>query len=239
MELYHIHLLGYHDSLYKVGSTININPKIYNNRLYDRIYNKTTSPINSNYKIVEDRINESLKACGYKPFDKVPFGEIIAYLYGELSQISANEFRWLVNDNSSNIMEVLAIALNALKDSSEYILKDEINTREMALEDYRYHYHENLPSRLHSMYACNEDGLEYWINNINDGPADIYQIDAENEPFLSSSLLLPDVSLPYGKQVELSKRYFEPKDKYLHTFADEYLVQGRVRVRSKIDEVGR
>ena len=55
MELYHIHLLGNHDNLYKANKEFNINKNSFNNRLYDRV-------MNHNFGVSSDKYPEAVEA---------------------------------------------------------------------------------------------------------------------------------------------------------------------------------
>lgn len=63
--------------------------------------------------------------------------------------------------NSVSIEKLKAIS-NLLRTSFALTYKADFFKREAALEDCRKVYNIALPSRLHSIYLCVEDGLEYW-----------------------------------------------------------------------------
>lgn len=67
----------------------------------------------------------------------------------------------LSSSNSVSIEELKAIS-NLLRTSFALTYKADFFKREAALEDCRKVYNIALPSRLHSIYLCDEDGLEYW-----------------------------------------------------------------------------
>ena len=221
MELYHIHLLNNHDKMFQEGAILNINPEVFNNRLYNRIYNSSTNVDKKRYEDITIAMNNLFRLHGFKGYNNFPMGEILSYAYRNIDSLDK------------------ATIYRLLKDASDLLLKERFNDREKALEEYRYKEHPELPSRLHSLFACREDGIEHWTSNIFDGTVDIYSIEVEEEPFLSSDLLLPDDELNYGEKIKAAQRYFEPKEKFLHTPADEYLVQGRVRLRKLVDRVVR
>ena len=219
MELYHIHLLGIKDKMYKPDGIINVNPETYNNRLFNRIYDASVNVSGGIYTPVINEINALLhQQFGWTLGDKVNMGEILQYV---ISQGGLND-------------EDL---VNAITDASNMILQAGTNYREMAMEEYRKNNCPDKPSRLHSLFACNEEGLRFWLSQIQDGESDIYRIDVENEPFISNETLLPEDSLSYGNKIQASHRYFHPRQKDLNGATDEYLVQGRVRLLEKIGEV--
>ena len=57
MELYHIHVLGKHDNLFK-NKEIIINKDTYNNELYERVYN-------SNYAVDTRKYPNTVEAINY------------------------------------------------------------------------------------------------------------------------------------------------------------------------------
>ena len=117
------------------------------------------------------------------------------------------------------------------------ITAEGINIREMAMEEYRKENCINLPSRLHSLYACSEEGIDFWATQIRDNDVDIYRIDVFDEPFLSNEALLPAEELCYGDKVKASYKYFKPNKKDLNPITNEYLVQGKVKVLEKVKEI--
>ena len=64
----------------------------------------------------------------------------------------------LSSSNSVSIEELKAIS-NLLRTSFALTYKADFFKREAALEDCRKVYNIALPSRLHSIYLCDEDGL--------------------------------------------------------------------------------
>ena len=67
----------------------------------------------------------------------------------------------LSSSNSVSIEELKAVS-NLLRTSFALTYNADFFKREAALEDCRKVYNITLPSRLHSIYLCDEDGLEYW-----------------------------------------------------------------------------
>ena len=51
MELYHIHLMGNYDDLYKEGSELFIDKNLFDNRLYNKISNMNPSVRTDEYQI--------------------------------------------------------------------------------------------------------------------------------------------------------------------------------------------
>ena len=218
MELYHLHLKGNYDRLYKEHSEFEIDKDKFNNRIYNRIYVMNATVDTNKYKPLVDVFNGCLKEIGAPTFDKrVNLGELVGFI---MMQGATNE-------------ELVSI----LKDAKTMILTEGINIREMAMEEYRKENCINLPSRLHSLYACSEEGIEFWSNQIRDNDVDVYRIDVFDEPFLSNEILLPNEGLCYGDKVKASHNYFNPKKKDLNPITNEYLVQGKVKIKEKVLEI--
>ncbi len=223
MELYHLHLKGNHDRLYKEKSEFIIDKDKFNNRIYNRIYDMNATVDVTRYKQLVNNFNYLLQQIGMPPFeDRINLGEIIGFLL--LTQESHNF------EDKENLLKLLA-------DAREIIAIEGINIREMAMEEYRKENCINLPSRLHSLYACTEEGVNFWSKVIRDNDVDIYRIDVFEEPFVSNEILLPNEGLCYGDKVKASCKYFHPKKKNLNPETNEYLVQGKVKIKEKVLEI--
>ena len=192
----------------------------FKNRLCNRINNFTSNIPTSKYPDLTKIYDACLEQLGYSKTNGV-------IKLGELLDVAVHY------DIPKDLM------LKLLKEATTYIRAAEINQREMALEEYRKNNTPLLPSRLHSFFACTEEGVEFWKNLINDTSADIYRIVAYNEPFISSDDLLPRETDTYEKMVNDSYRYFHPKAADLNTPRDEYLLQGPVRILEKVGEIKR
>ena len=218
MELYHLHLLGNHDYLYKPNKEFTIDPDKFNNRIYKRIYDMNSTVKSSDFKDIVDELNHLLYIYGMGGFgDRINPGEIIEYVLKR--GCSQEEL------------------INLLKASKEIILSEGINLRETAMEEYRRINTPNIPSRLHSLFACSEEGINFWLSQIRDNDLDIYRLDVMEEPFVSNESLLPYEELSYGDKVKASYNYFHPKKKDLDDSTNEYLVQGKLRILEKVGEV--
>ena len=219
MELFHIHLLGNKDRMYKPNGEIIVDPDKFNNRLFNRIYDANTCVSGDMYDSIINEINYLLHVQhGLTLGDKVNMGEIINYALYQRG-LSQEEL------------------VKVLQDTSDILLKTGTNYREMAMEEFRKNNCPEKPSRLHSLFACNEAGVNFWVQQIHDGNSDIYRIDVDNEPFVSNEELLPAESLSYGNKIQASYKYFHPRNKDLNGVTDEYLVQGRVKLLEKVGEV--
>ena len=217
MELFHIHLLGMHDEDYKPNSEFIVNPNEFNNRLYNRVmYTSYSVPIDNYKNLVRimNEINKSLRIHMIKDF--VNFSDILAMV----DRFGTTEEK-----------------IHALEDAKKLMYKASFAKRELSIEDYRREYASDKPSRLHSLFACSEEGLDYWSYQIIDKPADIVRIETLDEPFRTNEQLLPDEKSSYIRSFENSENYFNPNKKNLCAFTDEYLVQGKVKILEKIDEI--
>ena len=219
MELYHLHLLGNHDRLYRENSEFIIDKNKFNNRIYNRIYNANSTVEIKKYQRITDILKFYYINCGYGDFfeNRLNLGEIINFI---LTQGYTKEE-----------------LINILMDAKEMILADGINLREMALEEYRKENCIELPSRMHSLFACTEEGISFWSGALIDDDVEVYRIDVFDEPFLSNEYLLPDEELNYGDKIKASYKYFHPSKKDLNPRTNEYLVQGKVKVLEKVAEI--
>ena len=217
MELFHLHLLGNHDNLYKPDKEFVIYPDKFNNRIYKRIYNMNSTVESSDFKEITEELDMLLAIYGAGSFgDRINPGELMEYVLKR--GCSQEEL------------------INLLTASKEMLLTEGINLREMAMEEYRKTNTPELPSRLHSLFACSEEGVNFWLSQIRDNDLDIYRIDVMDEPFVSNENLLPYEGLPYGEKIKASYSYFHPRKKDLDDLTNEYLVQGKVRVLEKVGE---
>ena len=220
MELYHIHLLGNHDRLYKENKEFVVDKNKFNNRIYNRVYNMTPNVDVNRYREIMNVLNYYRNLSGFRTFDNnINLGEIIEF----------------IQDNGVSPQDIR----NILEDAKKIALAEGINLREMAMEEYRKENCSNLPSRMHSLFACTEEGINFWANQITDNGIELYRIDVFDEPFVSNERLLPSEELNYGDKIKASYKYFHPNKKDLSPMSDEYLVQGKVRILEKLDEVRR
>lgn len=218
MELYHLHLLGNHDNLYKPNKEFIVDPEKFNNRIYRRIYDMNATVETSDYKLIVNEINTVLAKYGIGGFDdRINPGEILEYVL----QFGCPDVEFI----------------NLLKQIKDILLAQGINMREMAMEEYRRNNCPTLPSRQHSLFACSEEGINFWLSQIRDNSLEVFSIDVDEEPFVSNESLLPYDVLSYGEKIKASYSYFHPKKKDLVDETNEYLVQGRVRIKEKICEV--
>ena len=217
MELYHIHMRGTKDKMYIPGKEIIVNDT-FNNKLYDAAYNSSYVAQRTNFPYLfklMDMLHEYMNL--YPIGMQAPFSELLDCL------------------TASDMDKVPEIErLNVLKESFTMLRRADLAKRELAMEEFRKDVYPNIPSRMHCLYACNEQGLEYWTNRIPEQNIEVLRIDPMEEPFHTNEQLLPDISLSYKDTYDASKRYFRPKEKDINTETDELLVKGRVKILEKI-----
>lgn len=232
MELYHIHILGNHDRLYKVNSEFTIDKNTFNNRLYNRAYNMTPTVDVDRYPELVNYLNELVLRAGMSPFDtKINIGELIELFLGL--------YKSPIDDSKldNNLPEGAKLDLvKILTDASRITLEEAVTIRELAMEEYRKKDCASLPSRMHSLFACNEEGLDYWgkfVFDVNEN-TQVFRIETMDEPFVSNESLLPAEELSYGDKITASYKYFHPKTRDLNPRTNEYLVQGKIRIKERL-----
>ena len=68
MELYHIHLLGNHDRIYKENTEFVVDRNKFNNRMYNRVYNMNASVKVDKYDRIMNIINYLCQTNGIREF---------------------------------------------------------------------------------------------------------------------------------------------------------------------------
>ena len=217
MELFHLHLLGNHDEQYKKGKEFIVNPLVFNNRIYNRVMEMNPTVPCDSYSDLVEYLNRLLKMHGLPMFDhRINLGELLEFV---LSQgCSPDELR------------------RVLLDAKNIILSEGINIREIALENFRKEYRDDKPSRMHSLFACSEEGVDFWLQHIRDTELDIFRIEVYDELFQSNECLLPDEKLSFGEKITDAHRYWFPNKEFLNNERDEFLVQGKVKILEKVGE---
>lgn len=108
--------------------------------------------------------------------------------------------------------------------------------RETSLEDCRKDNYSSLPSRLHSIYLCDKDGLEYWQDTIvpQNRESEVFKVYVTGIIFKTNEQLLPKEETTYGESYNASFKYWNPKFKDVPNYTNEYLVQGKVKILEKL-----
>ena len=94
-----------------------------------------------------------------------------------------------------------------------------------------------MPSRLHSIYLCDEDGLEYWTDIISKNrkeEIEVFKVLANGKIFKTNEQLLPNEGFSYEEAYNSAFSYWHPKFKDVPNYTNEYLMQGTVKVLSKL-----
>lgn len=128
--------------------------------------------------------------------------------------------------------------IKLLKDARRIIAGANIFKRELALEQARIQYHPELPSRKHSIWLCEEKGLDFWktelLKDANE-EIDLYKVLVTGNMFKSSDSFIPSNNIIFEKQLEQAKEYWEPKFEIEEQeIKAEYLFQGKVKILERI-----
>lgn len=107
--------------------------------------------------------------------------------------------------------------------------------RESALENFRVNNNYIYPSRLHSMYLTDEKGILEWSKKFGNASLELYRVEVVGNIFKTSEFFIPDEILPYNKFYEKSYDYWNPNFKKAPDDSNEYLVQGKVLIKEKIN----
>ena len=220
MELFHIHTYGNKDNLYVPGKEIIVNDN-FNNRLYNMTYKNSYLAKREDFPFIFSIIDQV-----HQYNNIYPVGE-------ETSLSEVLECFNCISRSQVPIEEILKLS----KESFTMLRRADIAKREMAMEEYRKNSDrdKDKPSRIHAMYTCNEEGLDYWINMIdNNNNIQVFRIEALDEPFQTNEQLLPDEKLCFDDMVNASMRYFNPRQKEINKPSDEYLVKGKVKILEKV-----
>ena len=109
---------------------------------------------------------------------------------------------------------------------------------EKMLELYRS---ENIPDnigRIHCMYFCDAESLEYWNHRFPEY-YELYEVVLNGEAFKACSLLFPfaRTNCSYEEFLMLCEQYWNPdlSNELLKGYS-EYLFQGKVFVKDKLDK---
>lgn len=151
-------------------------------------------------------------------------------------ELLPNYIEYLSSTNSVSIEELRAIS-ELLRTSFAMSYKADFFKREAALEDCRKDYDITLPSRLHSIYLCDEDGLEYWKDTLEEcspNGFDAYKVLVTGKIFKTNEQLLPDEEASYGDVYNQAFKYWHPKFKDVPGYTNEYLAQGEIKILSKV-----
>lgn len=209
-ELYHIHLKENYDYKWQVGKSIII-PNNFDSTMNKR-YNNFTQKI--------------LILDGNNPQYNSIYNQLAA-LFFKLDS---------VNKIDKDMFEELK---NTLKITFDLTYRADFFKRETSLENCRKDYYLKRPSRLHSLFLCDKDGLEYWediIGNNKTKKYSIYKV-LTNNVFKTNEQLLPNEFNTYEEAYNNAHKYWKPKFDDVENSCNEYLAQGEIKILEKIKEV--
>ena len=109
----------------------------------------------------------------------------------------------------------------------------EIIIRELGLENSRINNCRNLPSRMHSMYLCDFNSLDYWMLSLQDN-CELYEMNLNGNIFRSNASFLPQKPKSIKSVQKNAYKYWNPKNER-NIELDEYLFQGTANIIRKID----
>ena len=150
------------------------------------------------------------------------------YLFQYLEDIK--NLKIVKKDDLEELKELLRVGLNMSYQANFF-------KREAALEDCRKEHYSELPSRLHCIYLCDYDGLEYWNNIISNSgkeEVEIFRVLSQGKIFKTNEQLLPLETETYGGTYNAAFKYWNPKFKNVPNHANEYLTQGKIKILSKV-----
>lgn len=218
MELFHIHTLGTHDYSFVPNNIINVDDT-YNNGLYQKIFNLNMNFSAESLPRTFDAINKELQGMGVS---RIVLNSRIDELMHYMGFFGSDE---------KELKTFFNMASKIIKD-----YHDALN--EMAYETCRQKSCPTAPSRLHSLYACSEQGIAYWDRIMKPKKADVFRIQVSDDSLLTNPSLLPKDDMELYNKVVDAREYFRPsniEDKE----SNEYLVRGKVLIGEKVREIRR
>ncbi|MCR4581420.1 MAG: hypothetical protein K5666_02790 [Bacilli bacterium] len=104
---------------------------------------------------------------------------------------------------------------------------------ELAFEQYRLVNCPLKPSRMHTMYACTEKSLDYWLRNMDIESAEIFEVETDiDEKRLLKTNPVTDLSTEsFGNRVIKAQRYFMPSEFRIDERTTEVLLEGNVTIK--------
>ena len=117
-----------------------------------------------------------------------------------------------------------------------FISNNEIDIRELIMEEVRVKYFPTRPSRQTCMWLTDERSLPYWEHILNKvSNKSIYELEVEGNIFVSTGDLIPTGHYPHDIMYEEAMKYWNPSEEYLQYRVDkEYLVTGRAKVLRRV-----
>jgi hypothetical protein len=205
MKLYHIHRNNNYDDLYYEGNTL--------------VFGKTPNQMYSWF------LSES---SDYDERIEIEDDKTICYHRDLADVLDIDVINKMSDEEKKNLVKKL----------HAYVQNTKINFREMILEEVRLKSFPTRPSRYTCMWLTDKDGIDEWYKKLHrpsDGEYKIFEVEADGNIFLSSSLLLPHTSFPHEKMYGCAYRYWNPDDRSLKVIESrEYLLEGQARLVKRV-----
>lgn len=207
-ELYHIHTQNDKDQIWKPNKTIVVTKK------FDSVMNQRHQNF-SQMMYFSDGENPSLTNYSY-------------YVADYFNRIK--DAKIVKREELDELKRLLEIGYQMSYNADFF-------KREAALESCRVDNYSSLPSRLHSIYLCDKDGLEYWEDTISKNhkeKVEIFEVEVNGNVFKTNEQLLPREVGTYEEAYEDSHSYWHPRFIDTPNFTNEYLAQGEIKVLNKV-----
>ena len=207
-ELFHIHKVTNKNDHWSNNKILNINDN------YNSIMNQRHQNFSQLVNVFEGGSQEYIN-----------FSFILADYMRRINNLSV-----IKNDDIIELKRLLEIGYQMTYNADLF-------RREEALENYRKDNLSHLPSRLHSMFLCDNDGIEYWQDVISQNDkieTETYRVLASGDIFKTNEQLLPSEILTYQETYQQAFKYWNPKFKNLPNYTNEYLIRGKIKVLEKI-----
>ena len=163
-ELFHIHKVTNKNDHWSNNKIININDN------YNSIMNQRHQNFSQLVNVFEGGSQQYIN-----------FSFILADYMRRINNLSV-----IKNDDIIELKRLLEIGYQMTYNADLF-------RREEALENYRKDNLSHLPSRLHAMYLCDNDGIEYWQDVISQNDkieTEIYRVLASGDIFKTIFFLL-------------------------------------------------
>lgn len=206
LELFHIHKSNQYDRKWETGKIITVKENFENGMSKRQKSFTTTIEMNTTTGMIE----EEYHLLAARIMSKIVNKEII----------------------TRKELQIVKYLIEKSYDVSYYA---NMFKREQALESCRQDKFKSLPSRLHSIFLTDEEGIGYWQEVI--GKLDnyfIYRVEVEGNIFKTNEDLIPSESLDYIDTYNKAFKYWHPKFEGTRSYANEYLAQGKIKVLEKL-----
>ena len=149
-----------------------------------------------------------------------------------LLEKATDENLLLLSKNEKDYLEKMKYIKYVLRESFGIIHRTAISNREQGLEDYRIQNTPELPSRLHSLWVCTNEQLNYWKKKL-DIESELYVLALTGNLFRTNDSFLPSIYLSREDAKKYADKYWNPpveRDEQ----RDEYLFQGKALILRKV-----